>query len=180
MILIFIRSFITGNSEVVNCPIKSPSIVSQYIAYKGPSNLAPTYILAILLHTNLSHDFYSYIKFSTTFQGRGCMLCILYWEHSPWIFASLATFHWSGLRLNVASSKRLSPITLFKVAHLQLNYTTPFTLFIALVDFLKNLFTIYLHSLECKVHKYRELNYFDQLSPASRMMLDLEQKISNY
>lgn len=98
-----IRSFTIDKLNEVNSPIKSPSTVSQFLTYKD-STLPSSSVLQFL--------FLKHIRFSPT-SGVAYVVSSC-WEYSPWVFTSLATFHPSGLKSNVASS-RDSLITLSKV-----------------------------------------------------------------
>lgn len=151
-----IRSFVIGNSDDVNSPTESPSIVFQYIACKDPSKLAPTH--SCYFTSQWSFLFLQHIKFSTLEGGDVCFVSSA--RSTLTGSLSLAKFHPSGFRLNVAFSKRLSLITLFKLAPSYL--ITPSHLLPSLHLYIKKkLFAIYLHSLEFKVHKLRKLNYLD-------------------
>lgn len=125
-----------------------------------------------LLHWSsvLQFLFLKHIRFSPTW---GVVYFVSScWEYSPWVFTSLATFHPSGLRSNVASSSD-SPITLSKVAPTPLLHHPIYFLRCTCSFFFFNLFTIYFPSLRYKALVYGLWSFVQSLL-ASRMVLGTE------
>lgn len=75
------RSCTTDKSNDVNSAIKSPSIVSQFLTYKDPSDLACNYIYFTLHWSCL--PVFILKTYQVLSHLRGCIFCLFCWEHSP-------------------------------------------------------------------------------------------------